>query len=388
MMSNKMDEKLGVLTIKPKLLILAAISLAGMALISIILLNAISKNLYYEREMQIEKLVDTSYSIVKHFYNLQQSGQYSKNQAQSIAMDTIKSVKYGKNGYFWINDTDGIMLMHPYTPQYVGKSVLELTDINGKHMFVDFIKTAKAGGGFVDYYWPKPGYKEGSRKMSYVALFKEWNWVLGTGIYLDDIEKEIESISYRAVFVIAVIFIVLSLISIFMSKHFLNQLCILAMCDSLTSLLTRRGLSKEAKILVSNHDREIRKYLAIIFLDIDFFKKVNDIYGHAQGDNVLANVGKSILKSIRTGDIGARYGGEEFVIVMLCDEKEDAVKVASRIRASVNEIVFESGDKNFSVTLSGGIAFREENENFEHLLKRADKNLYEAKESGRDRLCY
>jgi diguanylate cyclase (GGDEF)-like protein len=388
MLKAKLDKNFTTLNLKPKLILLAAISLAGMLIVLMLFLNAITKSLYYEREMQTHQLIETGNSVIKHFHNLQVNGELSKSQAQNRAMDILRSTTYGDNGYFWINDTNGIMLMHPYTPEYIGKSMLEFTDKNGKKFFVDIVRVAKSGGGLVEYYWPKPGFKDAKRKLSNVILFKPWDWVLGTGIYLDDIENEIKLVSYRALWIIVIVFILISLVSMYVSKHFLNEMCELAQHDPLTSLQTRRSLSEEIPGFISSPDRKIKEVLAVIFLDIDFFKKINDTYGHSYGDKVLAQVGKSILQSIRPNDIGVRFGGEEFVIIMLCDSENEAVIVASRIREAVNKVNFEYRNKSFSITLSGGIAIRSEGEVFEDLLQRADNNLYKAKEAGRDRLCY
>lgn len=388
MLKAKLDKNFTALNLKPKLILLATISLVGMLIILMLFLNAITNSLYHEREIQTQKLVQTGNSIIKHFHNLQLNGELTQSQAQNKAINTLKSVVYGKSGYFWINDTNGIMLMHPYNPEYIGKSMLDFTDKNGKKFFVDFVKVAKSGGGTVEYYWQKPGFKDAKRKLSNVTLFKPWGWILGTGIYLDDIEEEIKLISYRALWIIVIVFILISLISMYVSKHFLNEMCELAQNDPLTSLQTRRSLSEEIPRFISSHDRKIKEVLAVIFLDIDFFKKINDTYGHSYGDKVLTQVGKLIIQSIRPNDIGVRFGGEEFVIVMLCDNENEAVVVASRIREAAHKVNFEYKNKSFSITLSGGIAIRSEGEAFEDLLQRADSNLYKAKETGRDRLCY
>ena len=388
MLNTQVDENINSLSIKPKLALLAVISLIGMVVISMLFLNSISKSLYHERETQTQQFVDTGYSILIHFHALEEKGELSKNEAQKLAISTLESVTYGNNGYLWINDIEGVMLMHPYSREYLGKSMIDYIDEQGKYIFRDIIEIAKSGGGFVEYYWPKPGQKYGSHKFSTVTLFESWDWVLGTGVYFDDIKDEIWSIAYRALAAIAFIFAIMSFISIYMSNRFLLKIINMASHDPLTSLLTRRYLSEEISILISNHDRGMQKYLAAIFLDIDFFKKVNDTYGHASGDEVLSQVGKCINQSIRGGDLGVRYGGEEFVVIMLCENKVEAIEVASRICADVNKINFKKEDKSFSVTLSGGVAFRDKDENFEHLLGRADDNLYAAKEAGRDCLIY
>lgn len=115
-------------------------------------------------------------------------------EAKEKASDLIAHLRYGNEGkdYFWINDLHPRMVMHPYKPQLNGKDLSEIKDPNGKRLFVEFVRVCKEkGGGFVDYYWPKYGAEKPVPKLSYVKLFKKWNWIIGTGIYLDDIEKAV-----------------------------------------------------------------------------------------------------------------------------------------------------------------------------------------------------
>ncbi len=104
----------------------------------------------------------------------------------------IQSLRYGPThkDYFWINDMHPTMVMHPYKPQLNGKDLSNIKDPNGKRLFMDFVKVCREkGGGFVDYYWPRYGGDKPMPKLSYVQVFKPWNWVVGTGVYTDDIEK-------------------------------------------------------------------------------------------------------------------------------------------------------------------------------------------------------
>ncbi len=101
---------------------------------------------------------------------------------------------------------------------------------------------------------------------------------------------------------------------------------------------------------------------------------------------MLASIGVTIKNVIRKSDLGIRYGGEEFLVVMLSNSKYDVIQVAERIREQSNKLVFEDCDKNITITLSAGVSFREEGEDLECMIKRADENLYKAKNSGRDRL--
>jgi len=112
-------------------------------------------------------------------------------QFMDDAKKRISELRYGPEGkdYFWINDMNPKMIMHPIKPDLNGKDLSDFKDPNGKHLFNEFVKVCRERGeGFVDYMWPKPGYDKPVAKLSYVKLFKPWNWILGTGIYLDGIK--------------------------------------------------------------------------------------------------------------------------------------------------------------------------------------------------------
>lgn len=124
------------------------------------------------------------------------TGEYFSVLQQNMkqeAAQVVQNLRYGKDGYFWINDYDSVIVMHPIKPQLDGQDLSKFKDSKGKFIFNEFVKVAKKNGaGYVDYYWPKPGHKDPQPKLSYVKAFPEWNWVVGTGVYVDDIEKLLE----------------------------------------------------------------------------------------------------------------------------------------------------------------------------------------------------
>ncbi len=114
----------------------------------------------------------------------------AEQEQQADAIAIIKSLRYGPEDkdYFWINDLHPKMIMHPFKPELDGKDLSEVTDPGGKRMFVEMAKVCReAGQGYVEYQWPKPGKDKPQPKLSYVQLFKPWNWIIGTGLYIDDI---------------------------------------------------------------------------------------------------------------------------------------------------------------------------------------------------------
>ena len=165
-----------------------------------------------------------------------------------------------------------------------------------------------------------------------------------------------------------------------------------ATLDALTGFYNRRQLEDRLKQEVSNAKRQ-NSPLCGIMTDIDFFKGVNDTYGHAVGDLVLKTIAKIIRGQLREYDIAGRYGGEEFSILLPFTKIEEAQRVAERLRKLIenNEIDIskvnpDSDTKKIKVTLSLGIYEMTQNDNGEDLLKKADKALYEAKNTGRNKV--
>ena len=117
----------------------------------------------------------------------------TKEELKRKIIFIINNNRYGKNGYFWVNDLNGVMITHPIMPQLNGKNLYNFKDNNGKEIFKEFIKVAKKyNSGFVDYVWPKPGHITPQAKISYVKLFKPFNWIIGTGAYVDDVTNSLK----------------------------------------------------------------------------------------------------------------------------------------------------------------------------------------------------
>lgn len=162
-----------------------------------------------------------------------------------------------------------------------------------------------------------------------------------------------------------------------------------ATLDALTGLSNRRQFEVRLKQEVSAAERQ-GKLLCSMMMDIDFFKKVNDTYGHIAGDLVLKNFASVIKRELRESDIPARYGGEEFAVLLPFTGIEEAVGVGERLRKAVQassvDVPSEGGPLTVKVTCSIGVYQYQNGDTPEELYKKADKGLYEAKESGRNRV--
>ena len=167
-----------------------------------------------------------------------------------------------------------------------------------------------------------------------------------------------------------------------------------ARTDSLTKLNNRRGFHELTKPIWQNIIREKRD-VSIVIIDIDFFKKFNDNYGHSTGDKVLANVAKSIIDACRKGDISARWGGEEFIIFLPETSQEQALLQANRIRCSIEALTIIAMETPLSVTASLGVAGTQEQKldnkplklsSLEPIINKADRALYVAKQHGKNQV--
>ena len=149
------------------------------------------QNLYDGKYVKTQHLVEAAASTITGYVKQAESGALSKDEAQKQAMAAIKSMRYDEKNYFWINDTQPAMIMHPIKPALDGKDLSQTKDPNGKRLFVAFVEACRSKGeGFVDYYWPKPGAEQPVAKISYVKLVPSWNWIVGSGVYIDDVEAE------------------------------------------------------------------------------------------------------------------------------------------------------------------------------------------------------
>lgn len=171
------------------LILLSAIVM--LVALAALMLKQIHTDLYQAKSEKTRHVVETVLGVLQHFQTQEQAGALDREQAQKQAIDAIRALRYSKTEYFWINDLTPVMVMHPTNPKLDGQNLSTYKDPDGKALFNEMVVVArKDGAGQVDYRWPKPGSAEPVPKISYVALFQPWGWVLGSGIYVDDVQAE------------------------------------------------------------------------------------------------------------------------------------------------------------------------------------------------------
>ncbi|HEU5088886.1 MAG TPA: sensor domain-containing diguanylate cyclase, partial [Roseiflexaceae bacterium] len=161
----------------------------------------------------------------------------------------------------------------------------------------------------------------------------------------------------------------------------------LAITDALTGVYNRRHFLDLAHTELARANRSPAP-LAMLMLDIDQFKRINDTYGHAVGDRALQSMVHCCRATLRTIDVLGRYGGEEFAVLLSGADEQQALMVAERLRQQIAEVPIPLGDREISITVSIGVAVRAEHStlSLQTLLDYADKALYQAKSAGRNRV--
>ena len=152
-----------------------------------------------EVQEDLKKQTNFLFSILESEYE-KQKGSMSEEALKNRLKAIVNATRYGKTGYFWINDLDAVIVTHPIKPELNGKDMVAYKDQGGKQIFKEFATVAKKDSeGFVDYVWAKPGYTTPQPKVSFVKLFKPYDWVIGTGEYVDDVTTKMQDEALRTI---------------------------------------------------------------------------------------------------------------------------------------------------------------------------------------------
>ncbi|WP_421238596.1 methyl-accepting chemotaxis protein [Aeromonas enteropelogenes] len=176
------------------LMVLMVVTVLGLLLFAC--LRVYYQGLMAEKSNQARSQVETAYSLVASYEEQVRQGRLDEQNAKVLALTAVQKLRYGQNDYFWINDSHPTMVMHPMKPELDGQDLSGVEDKQGLKLFVAFVERVKQqnGSGEVAYYWPKPGVDEPVRKISYVKQFAPWDWIIGTGIYVDDVEAQYQQV--------------------------------------------------------------------------------------------------------------------------------------------------------------------------------------------------
>jgi methyl-accepting chemotaxis protein len=149
-------------------------------------------NGYAMRMQTAQHIVEAASGILEYYSQLGAGSGMSLAQTQAAALQQIRQLRYQNGNYVWINDLHPGMILHPANPAMEGKDLSDFADPHGVKLFVEAVRVCnERGEGSIRYSWPKPGQQQPLPKVSYVKLFRPWNWIVGTGVYVDDVEAEL-----------------------------------------------------------------------------------------------------------------------------------------------------------------------------------------------------
>src|SRR6266545_784942 len=154
----------------------------------------IEESLLAAKRNELRHYVELALSTIEPIYGSGADDTESQQRAKTILRET----RYGRDGYFFVYDLQGNCLVHPYKPELVGRDLRGLTDLRGRQMIPAMIETGTHGDGYQRYMWEKPSTRQPTEKLGYVAVLPRWGWIIGTGIYLDDVERATREVRNRS----------------------------------------------------------------------------------------------------------------------------------------------------------------------------------------------
>ena len=190
-LSTSLKTKVLLLSIVPLVLVTVAITLISLnqaRSLSEQEISTFEENLLRSKRQELEHYVEMASNAIEHIVLQSSPGDV---KAETEIKRILNGLTYGDDGYFFVYDPKGINLVHPIQPELVGQDLIELQDSNGKYVIRDLLAIAEKGGGFYRYLWRKPSKGDLEDKLSYVVQIPRYNWMMGTGLYIDDIAKEV-----------------------------------------------------------------------------------------------------------------------------------------------------------------------------------------------------
>ena len=214
-------------SLRTKFFIMVLVSTCGMLILAGLWVSGERARTLAERQAKVRDLVDVPYSVILNCEKLEERGVLTRKAAQQKALDTLASMRYDRNNYFWINDSHPTMILHPLKTELNSSDLSDYKDPTGKRVFVEMVKVVQqSNSGFVSYRWVKPGHEKDGPvpKLSYVKSFEPWGWIIGTGIYVDDVDAAGKESTIHAAWITFLCVSIVLLISIVISRSIFRSL--------------------------------------------------------------------------------------------------------------------------------------------------------------------
>jgi len=429
------------------MLILGGCSVYGAILENNRLMSEFRKDMERNAELQLEWQTQSAWSVVENCYRAQTRGELTQEQAMQRAADFVRKMRYDYGqGYFTIDTDEGVNVVL-LGSEAEGKLRIDAKDPEGRYFIREMINQAKNGGGFSDFMFPKPGSDRPLPKLYYTMEFAPYHWVIGTGIWIDQIDRRValrekafvESMKEHVIRMLTGLVLleaIFVLLAVYIGRHLAypikvatkrmrelgdGRLKMDGQTETEMQELSRRDdelgamgramdemnkkLYKNQMLIMSMAQQDVLTGLAnrrrfgdfvkqcspdtkftLITLDLDHFKEVNDNFGHQTGDAALLILAE-VLKLQFPDALNVRLGGDEFLVVLTGKVQKE--RVEERLQAFMQQLisVYQQDPGLECLTVSAGIAYADEHPvPIDVLMNRSDEALYAAKSAGRS--CY
>ncbi|AZD35798.1 Methyl-accepting chemotaxis sensor/transducer protein [Pseudomonas chlororaphis subsp. aurantiaca] len=213
------------MSISRRLWLILIVAVLMLMTLGMLMLKQINEDLYQAKVQKTQHVVQTANGVLAYFQGLESAGSLDRATAQKQALSAIRGLRYDQSDYFWINDLTPVMVMHPTNPKLDGQNLAAIRDPDGFAVFNEMVAIAKAkGAGMINYRWPKPGASEPVQKTSYVQLFQPWGWIIGSGVYIDDVQAEFRSQVVKASVVGIAIALLMALLVLLIARSIVRPL--------------------------------------------------------------------------------------------------------------------------------------------------------------------
>jgi methyl-accepting chemotaxis protein len=188
-------------------------------LFEIIIFPLFEKNLMESKKENVQHTVEVAYGVLLNAHSAYKNGALELTESMERAKTDLNELRYNEHEYFFVINDEPEMIMHPIKPDMNGSNLSSYKDPNGTLLFVKMAEVAKREAhGFVNYMWAKPGYTDPQPKISFIKYFKEWNWIIGSGIYIEDVQEELASLRNQAFTFIIIVSIIAFLITLYIAR--------------------------------------------------------------------------------------------------------------------------------------------------------------------------
>ncbi|NPV23560.1 methyl-accepting chemotaxis protein [Bradyrhizobium aeschynomenes] len=216
------------LTIGVKIYALIGLSFLGLVGIAAFNSSELATSLKQQKQLELQHLTELALGILAEEHAAAQKGTVSVADAQKRALERTSQLRYGGTEYFFVADMSARMLMHPISTKLVGEDVSDMKDAGGKKLFLEMVDVVRRHShGFVDYDWPKPGSEKPQPKLTHVVGFAPWNWFLGTGVYIDDLQSQTWASTRQSLMASGLVLLVSLIVSTLVARgitHPLNRM--------------------------------------------------------------------------------------------------------------------------------------------------------------------